>query len=85
MVGLLGINSPDIRFIGDPIADIIYGDHGCEHGMVGVIVFVHSIASYQEEVGKAVSIFTDEIEIRIGAEVGGIGLFHADDYGIQDV
>src|SRR6185312_9835844 len=85
VVFLFRIDRPDIGFLGDTGGDIVDGYHGGEHGMVGIVVFVHAVAADQEEIFEGIGIGADLVELVIGAEIGGVGLFHAADRAVEDV
>ena len=85
MVFLFGVDGPKVCLGGDAGDDIVDGDHGAEHAVVGVVVFVHAVAADQEEVGEPVGVVRYLLELVVGAEVGGVGLFHPEDRNIEDV
>jgi hypothetical protein len=69
----------------DAVDDVLDGCHGGEHGVILVVVLVHAIATYQEEVLKTVGVVADDVETVVTAEVCRVSLGNVDDVGVFHV
>ena len=65
--------------------DVVDRGHGCEHGMVHVVVAVHAVAADQPEVVDAVQEVADRLKPVITPEIARICLGHADDRSVQNI
>ena len=78
MVFLLGINLPNVILGGNTVADVVRGFHGGEHGVVHIIIPVHTVTAYQIEVAQAIHPLTNHRELLIATEIGRVCLLNAD-------
>ncbi len=84
MVLLLGVDRPDVRFVGPAFQHVVDRRHGGEHGVVHVVVAVHAVAADQEEVLERIEPALKLAESAVGAEVGGIRFGHPDHRAVDD-
>ena len=73
MVGVFGVDVPDVLLVETTIADVADGFHGGEHGVVHVVVAVLAVASQAVEVLYAIEPFTDNAQLFVGSEISRIG------------
>jgi hypothetical protein len=85
VIVLLGVDLPEISFGLDSGKNVVYGNHGSQHGMVLVVVLVHSISANEEKVFEPVRVSHNLIEAIIGAEVSGVRFWYAEDARVLDV
>jgi hypothetical protein len=77
------VNAPDIVFGLDSAGYIIYRNHGCEHGMILIVVFVHSIATNKKKILELIDILPELIKPIVGAKVSRICFRHPYDCRIE--
>lgn len=85
MIGLFCVDVPNVLFVRASVAEVAYGLHGCEHGVVHVVVAVLPVAPDAEKVGYAVEPPGHFRQFCIAAMVGGIGFPLPDDGGVLHV
>src|SRR5207302_2158971 len=70
VVLLLGIRGPHAGLIRNAGHNIIHRNHRGQHGVILIIVLVHTVAPDQEKVGEAVYVLADHVKAVISSKVG---------------
>ena len=68
-----------------PAAMLSTRHHGGEHRMVLVVVFVHAVAADQKQILERVDVVAHFGKSLVGAEIGRIGLGHANHRRVANV
>src|SRR5580704_7919052 len=85
MVGIFGIDAPNIRL---PSAAIQYRADSAvrrQHGVVLIVVAVHAVSTDGIEIREPVQICTDRIELAVSTEVSRVGLRDANQSAVDDI
>ncbi len=67
------------------ISGCCFGGHGGQHRVVLVVVLVHAVATDQIQVRNGVDVVPDLLKAVVDAEVGRVGLCHADHHRIARI
>ncbi len=78
MVFLFGVYLPNILFGLFAADDKVHRCHGCEHGMIRIIVFMHSVSAYQKQIINFVGKIFNLLESVIGSEIRRVCFRHPD-------
>src|SRR5579863_4764126 len=76
MIFHLCVDGPNIALVPDAGDDVIDCSHGSQHGMVLIVVFVHSISANQVQIMEAIKEFADDMKSVVGTKVGRVGLWN---------
>ena len=74
MVLLFSVDLPNILLCFYSFTYIFYSRHGCEHGMISIVVAVHSVSADQKEVFYTIGKRTQLIKALISAQICRVGL-----------
>ena len=79
MIFHFGIDGPDVVLGGNSVEDVFNGGHCSEHGVVLIVVLMHSIATDEKEVAEVVNILANDVELVITSEICRISFGNVDD------
>ena len=85
LIVFVGVDIPDILFVGKVFPDVAHSLEGRHHGMVHVVVAVLAVAADAVEIGNAVELGAHSWERLIGIEIRRVGLLDAVAHGISDM
>src|ERR1700733_13775721 len=85
MIFHLRVDGPDVVLVADPGDDVIDCRHSGQHGVVLIVVLVHSVSANQVQIVESIEKLADDVESVIGTEIGRVGFGNADHMGIGDV
>jgi hypothetical protein len=85
VVVLLCIYGPDIVFIHISGGDFIDCSHRCEHGVILIVVSVHSISANQEQIPIAIDKFSNCGKTIVTSEICRVSLWHANNRAIDNI
>lgn len=85
MVGLFGVDAPDVLLGGLAGLDVADGLDGSAHGVVLVVVTVLAVTTHAIEVAEGIQVLDQLVDVLIGVEIGRISLGNALAVGIKDV
>ena len=84
LIVFVGVDVPDILFVGKMLLDVAHGLEGRHHGVVHVVVAVLAVAADAVEVRNAVELGAHGRERFVGIEISRVGLLDAVMHGIFD-
>ena len=85
MIILLRVYFPDIIFSFNIICDIFYSRHCGKHGMILVIITMHTVPADQKQVLKFIGELSDFIKLIITSKISRISFGHPDNNTVQDI
>ena len=85
MIFLLGIYVPYRRFTQGFIFYTVHRLHSREHGVVHIIVSVHTVSADTIKVINTIKVFTHLVEFVVCAKVSGVSLFDPYTNGVLNV
>src|SRR5689334_7801380 len=85
VVLIVHVDVPDVALVYPSGGDVFDRHPRRQHRMVLIVVAMHAVATDEEQVLDGVGMLPDRSEVRVAAEIGGIGFGHADHVRGNDV
>src|SRR5439155_8263897 len=85
VVLVVDVDVPDRILVGSARGDRFHSGLGGQHRVILVVVAVHAVAADEKDVGDRVDVGANAAKLGITPEIRGIGLWHTNDRGLDDV